>query len=200
MAIKNTGIYAIKSESGMAYIGSSKNITNRKIQHFCALKIGKHHCDQLQKAWKKYKTLRFMILEYCSIDDLIEREQYWMDNHQMKFLGIYNSSLRAGKMLHSSESKAKISKAKTGKTASAETKLKISNARKGRKRSPETVEKIASANRGQKRSLETKRKISESKKGKSFSLGRKYHGKGLLALQESAAKARACKKDKKNGY
>ena len=80
---------------------------------------------------------------------------------------------------HSSETKAKMSVAKKGKTLSPkviadrtgkklspETKAKMSAASIGKKKSPEAIATTAAANTGKKRSPETKAKMSAAKKGK----------------------------------
>ena len=156
--------------SGGVYIGSSRKLKQRKIDHFCKLKNNAHYCGPLQKAWNKYGSLNFQIIEYCDESKLIEREQCWIDNYLEKFNHLYNTALIAGKVTHTPEVRAKMSaKAKLRKWSPAQ-RAKFIKSMTGKKRSPEIVEKIAMANRGQKRSPETRLKISLARLAKKRSI------------------------------
>lgn len=76
------GIYQIKNTvTGKVYIGSSWNIEQRWRSHRHELRYGKHHSPHLQSAWNKYgpDKFSFLILEECSRDDVVNREQFHMD-------------------------------------------------------------------------------------------------------------------------
>lgn len=76
------GIYCIKNKiNGKIYIGSSKNLIKRWKTHQTQLKKNKHHCIYLQRAWNKYGSdaFEFQIIEYTKIQQLFNREQYWID-------------------------------------------------------------------------------------------------------------------------
>lgn len=100
---KQLGIYIILNlENGKFYIGSSMNIYLRLCKHKTELRSGRHVNDYLQKSWNKYGEQAFLFkeIEYCKIDDLISREQYWLNFHQTfkrdigyNILEIANSSL-----------------------------------------------------------------------------------------------------------
>jgi group I intron endonuclease len=62
------------------YVGSTTNFTNRKSRHLNDLNKGKHHSKKLQRSWSKYgaDNFIFVILE-DNVENLIEREQYWID-------------------------------------------------------------------------------------------------------------------------
>lgn len=83
MKNKICGIYKILNiENGKFYIGSSKNIKHRWSQHKSKLKKGKHPNMHLQNAWVKYGSKAFSLIiieENTQINDLIKREQYWLD-------------------------------------------------------------------------------------------------------------------------
>lgn len=158
------GIYAIVSPSGVAYIGSSKDILQRKYQHTYRLKRNCHWCKPLQLSWNKNKFLKFEIIEICHEEKLIEREQFWIDNHLNKYSGIYNNNLLADRIVYTSEVREKMAFAKRGKKQSAETIRKRVEKNTGKKRTSEIVEKIAQANRGKKRTLESRRRMSEAMK------------------------------------
>jgi|SRR5215207_513250 len=73
------GIYAIISPGGSAYVGSSQNIRGRWAEHRYHLKRGTHHSSRLQAAYKKHGSqLRFIVLEECSVDELVAREQFYI--------------------------------------------------------------------------------------------------------------------------
>ena len=56
-----SGIYCIKNvDTGKKYIGQSKNIYKRWIDHRWALNNKMHDNDYLQKAWDKYGETHFV--------------------------------------------------------------------------------------------------------------------------------------------
>lgn len=74
------GIYRITTPAGSTYIGSSRYIERRWVDHVGRLRRGVHHSERLQAAWNKYRDrLEFDILEECAADKLNEREQAWFD-------------------------------------------------------------------------------------------------------------------------
>ena len=77
----NSGIYKITNiKNNKVYIGSSANITNREYKHFWMLKKGVHDNQYLQKSFNKYgrDVFTFEIIENCSYDTLIEKENYYI--------------------------------------------------------------------------------------------------------------------------
>lgn len=77
-----SGIYYIENQiNNKKYIGQSNNIKDRWRRHISELNKNKHHNDYLQKSWNKYGENNFVfeIIEYCSIENLDDREQYWID-------------------------------------------------------------------------------------------------------------------------
>lgn len=82
---KNCGIYIIMNlVNGKFYIGSSCNIKNRWASHRTTLKTNTHLSKYLQRAYNKYgiENFRYEIVEICSIENLLNREQYWIDFHK----------------------------------------------------------------------------------------------------------------------
>lgn len=63
------------------YVGSSININRRKLEHFLRLDKGVDGNEYLQRAWKKYgrENFEFVVLEKCSAENRLEREQHWID-------------------------------------------------------------------------------------------------------------------------
>lgn len=85
---KKSGIYCILNlVNQKKYIGSSKNLQERLINHKCQLLKNKHGNKILQNSWNKYYKDNFVyiILEYCEKEKLIEREQFYIDNLNPEF-------------------------------------------------------------------------------------------------------------------
>ena len=79
---KICGIYCIENKlNHKKYIGQSVNVYSRWSQHRTELKYNRHDNDYLQKAWNKYgeDNFEFKLLETCSIEQLDERENYYID-------------------------------------------------------------------------------------------------------------------------
>lgn len=82
--INQSGIYMCTCLSnGLSYIGQAQFLLKRQQQHISSLKNGRHYNLHLQRAWNKYGEYNFdwKILELCSVDELDEREQYWIDRY-----------------------------------------------------------------------------------------------------------------------
>lgn len=93
---KITGIYSITHlPSGKKYIGSACNIYTRWAAHRHLLRKDKHSSIYLQRAWNKYPSseFEFVIVEVVgSADQLVEREQHWIDTVHP----VYNTCPAAG--------------------------------------------------------------------------------------------------------
>lgn len=77
-----SGIYIITNiVNGKRYIGSSKNIRKRLWKHRSLLRHNKHENKHFQNAWNKYGEDKFVysVLEQCTIDVLLDKEQYYID-------------------------------------------------------------------------------------------------------------------------
>ena len=77
------GIYKITNlKNGKVYIGQSQNMYERWNQHRTALKSGHHPNRDMQKDWNKSsRGFRWDVVEYCSLNELNEREKYWIDKY-----------------------------------------------------------------------------------------------------------------------
>lgn len=74
------GIYEIRNvENNKVYVGSSLDLNRRFTDHKYLLRKNKHHSPILQRAWNKYgeSNFEFSIIEYCSEEEIISREQHW---------------------------------------------------------------------------------------------------------------------------
>lgn len=116
-----SGIYCIINlKNNKRYIGSSKNIRLRLWGHRSELRHNSHDNDHLQKAWNKYKESNFdyFIIETCTEDKLLEREQFYIDTMCPE----YNMNKETNRPPCSIESRKKQSE--TRKRLYAEGKLK----------------------------------------------------------------------------
>lgn len=78
-----TGVYQILNLlTGQRYVGSTtKSFNHRWSTHRVSLREGSHRNQYLQRAWGKYgeSLFEFSVLEYCSKEQCLNLEQYWMD-------------------------------------------------------------------------------------------------------------------------
>jgi len=122
-----SGIYGFFCKTtGKLYIGSSVQLSERFNRHV----KGARSNVLLQNAINKYNIhdFIFIVFEYCEPEDLILREQIYIDSLKPEF----NILQVAGSLLgykHSADSIAKISKARIGKTHTPVTKALMSVAK-----------------------------------------------------------------------
>ena len=77
-----SGIYKIENIiNHKIYVGQSSHIKERWAHHCSDLNSGCHHNCHLQNAWNKYgrDSFKFSVIEECAIDELDNREQYWIE-------------------------------------------------------------------------------------------------------------------------
>jgi len=91
-------IYKIKNLiNGDFYIGSTQNLNKRYYTHLNHIRTNKNTCVKLIRAVNKYgeENFSFEIIEKCNVEDLLNREQHYLDflNPQ------YNISKKAGSNL-----------------------------------------------------------------------------------------------------
>lgn len=172
----DSGIYIILSPSNRVYIGSSCRLKKRKARHFSDLRNNRHDNSALQRAWVKYRgDLKFVVIEYCDVEVLIQREQHWMDFAATLWAGNYNQRTIAGKAGPlDEETKRKLSIAMTGFQHSEESKAKISAGNKGKPKSSEHRAAMSRAKIGTFQSAETKRMRSQQLKAQHAS-GQRDH-------------------------
>lgn len=83
-----TGIYKLNNKvSNNFYIGSSFNIIDRWRGHKCLLRKNKHENQILQNSWNKHgeNAFEFIVLETCTKDIILKREQFYIDTLNPKY-------------------------------------------------------------------------------------------------------------------
>lgn len=112
----DSGIYEIVNlVNGKRYVGSALNFTQRWHSHRHKLRHGKHHSAHLQHSWNKHgeDAFCFRILEHCGRDNLLAREQFYIDQGCD-----FNVAKVAGSPLgvkHSEASRRRMSESRRGK-------------------------------------------------------------------------------------
>jgi hypothetical protein len=107
--------------SSKIYIGSAIDFKERKRIHLRDLNKNNHHSKYLQRRWNKYgeENFCFEIVEKINTkEDLIIREQYWLDFYRPFGRNGYNSCKIANSMLgfkHSNKTKELLSKIQSSK-------------------------------------------------------------------------------------
>lgn len=172
---QSSGIYVISNiKNGKVYIGKTAvGFRKRWLKHKHALNNNYHDNQHLQRAWNRYgeKSFKFLILEYCLVEQLDEREKHYISIYRPKNM-TYNMTDGGDGGLgykHTDESKLKMSKAHKGKKLTPEHIAKSAAANRGRKPSPETIAKISAANKGRIRSPEHRAAVGNAHRGKKLS-------------------------------
>ena len=112
------GIYKIENTTNhKVYIGQSVNIEGRWAKHLTLLQHNKHGNKHLQSAWNKYGSGSFVfsVLEECCVEQLTEREQYYIDLYGgLNSSNNYNNRDASNKGNLSEESKQRVSNSLKG--------------------------------------------------------------------------------------
>ncbi len=159
-----SGIYMWRNlDSGKIYVGSAKNLGIRLKGYYNInqlTRVTNMHINRALLKWG-YSSFSLSILEYCSIDVLIQREQYYFDLLKPEYNICTTAGSTLGK-LHSLEAKEKISNTKKGTNTGEE------NSFFGKTHSEESRLRMVEAKLGKTLAELTKEKIRESRKGKKF--------------------------------
>lgn len=141
-----SGIYKISSPSGNFYIGSSVNIGKRWAAHRSYLRCDKHGNPKLQAAWHKYgeTCLTLEVLEQCSPEGLLAREQHYLDTLKPNYNIAKDAMSPMLGRKHTEDSKRRMSQPGElnpffGRTLTPEHRAVLD--RTGTKHTPETLEK-----------------------------------------------------------
>lgn len=115
--MKTSGIYKIVNKiDGKCYVGSSENIlgtpykNGRFYAHKRLLRLGKHHCIHLQRAYNIYgiNNFDFIIVEQVHPTDLVQVEQKYLDEARKNPSMYYNCSYDSGRITMTPEIVSKI--------------------------------------------------------------------------------------------
>lgn len=173
---RKSGVYRITCiESGRVYIGSAVNIGGRIRGHIHDLNRRRHANRFLQRAWDKYGPDGFTVevVEFCSPESLLDREQSVMDAHdcvQPKGFNIQPFARSSLGVKRSPEHIKLMRDRAQGKPLSPETRKKISEALKiacrGKKVPWSMIEKARIHNTGRPLTEIQRQRMSEARKGK----------------------------------
>ncbi len=216
--MRTSGIYIITNIiNEKKYIGSSKNIEQRKRSHFYKLRHDKHENDYLQKSFNKYgeENFQFDIIYQCKEEMLATKEKEYMKIHNVldKKIG-YNispepknkiASLETRKKLsilaknRTKEHQKKLAESRKGWNPSEEVRKKMSVSHIGYVMPEEQKKKISEAMKGKKKSKETRKKLSVSLKGRIISTEQKEKIRktltGYTHTEETKEKMRKAKRN-----
>jgi len=98
----NIGIYKITNPNGRIYVGQSTNLKNRENQ-YKKIKESKSQI-KLNRSFKKYgiENHKFEIIEYCTLEQLDNKEIYWGEYYNVLKKGL-NCRLGRGRGLVSDD-------------------------------------------------------------------------------------------------
>ena len=177
------------------YVGSTVDSRKRFWAHRKALRLGKHDCLHLQRAWVKYgeDCFKFEIVEQLnSKEELYPAEQKWLDEHHGKEY-CYNSAAHADSPMRdaSPEMRARLAE-KTKAWLERE-----GHPRQGYKCTPEEIAYSAEQRKGKHAgeqhyqygktvSEEVRKKIGDTQKGKPKAEGRKVSAEGMAKIRAAA--------------
>ena len=139
------GVYRwVHNKSGKFYIGSSTNLGQRFSSYF-----GLNWLKSQAKFSIIYKSLlkyghsefRLEVLEYCNIENTIEREQYYFDNLNPEYNILKVAGSRLGYKVTDS-TKAKISSTLFGRTIPKDVRNKMRDAKLGMQHNEATKAKL----------------------------------------------------------
>lgn len=195
MKLKIVGIYSITAPSGAVYIGLSRNIYRRWIEH---KSTAAYKRTKLNKSISKYghKAHQFKIIQELPKDisleylnrmetacyDIFKKAGFEMLNAMPTGINYidYESSIRNNK----------ISKAISGKKQSAEQRAKTSARMKKYRHSPEAKAKISLANSRRIWTVESRLKRSLINTGNTHHLGKRHTLESIAKMRESRVKMR----------
>jgi len=155
------GIYKITSPTGRVYIGQSLNLESRTYQYSnLNTSLGQ---PRLNRSFNKHGFDNHIIeiIEECNVNALNERERYYQDKYNATGLMGLNCILtktESKKMVHSEESKRKMSIARKGK------RMGIESSFYGRKHTQESIRKANESKA--KKQAEISKKLSEYSKNR----------------------------------
>lgn len=183
------GIYIIKNKlNGNSYIGKSNNIKRRFTEH---RSINHETNKSLKLAYKKYglDNFSFEILEECKLEELNDKERYYIDKLKPKYNRTDGGDGAPG---HSLSEQTKALLREKGKEVWENLSLEQKNnviannltgPKKGHEVSKETREKLRNANLGKKQTPETIQKRKETIKNSGYIRTNENHKKAVRCVE-----------------
>lgn len=202
------GIYKITNKiNGKCYIGQSNNIGRRFIEH----KTINHETNKsLKCAYKKYglDNFEFEILEECNLEDLDEREIFYIEKIKPEYNRTKGGTGAKGHILSNKTKEILRQKGKEyWNNLDEKTKERIINQnlkrpKLGHKVSQETREKLRQWNLGKKQSKETIEKRKQTmleKKKNGYVQTNKSHNKKVICIEKNEIYNSVKEAGEKNG-
>jgi group I intron endonuclease len=142
-----SGIYRVDFPCGCLYIGSALSLVKRRNNHISDLRNFKHTNRIMQRHFDKYgeSNFRFTVIEKVHPEQLIIREQYYIDTlvPNINVLGVAHSSLGYKHSLETIEKMSRLAKERVSDSVWLD-KVSRSWFRKGRKLSAREREVLKS--------------------------------------------------------
>lgn len=135
---RKSGIYCWTNLiNGKIYVGSSSNLGERFYRYYkidFLMGVLKRSRSKIYSSILKngYSNFKLDILEYCNKEDLLKREQYYIDQLKPGY-NILNSAGSSLGLKHTEETRKKMSKSALGRTFTKETLAKISKSLIGKR-------------------------------------------------------------------
>ena len=183
-----TGIYKVTNNiNGLFYIGAAKDIQKRWSMHRAPSKIKNGKC-KIDAAYREFgiENFTFEVVEECPIENLYEREKYWISTLNPQYnqcsggKGVSGRVYTEEQLRKASELSKKAWLRKTKEEQEYIITHNLTGPKEGHVVSQETREKLRNANIGKKQSEETRSK--RSIKMKSSMLGNTNGNKPVVAL------------------
>ena len=118
------GIYLITcTANNDRYVGSAKNLLSRRREHWCNLRLKRHHNTHMQNVWNKYGSDTFVFEVIEKVVDralLIEREQYWIDTLRPELNKAKKAESGFLGLVHTEATRARLSEIQRQRMQSAE--------------------------------------------------------------------------------
>lgn len=170
---RNPGIYRLQFSTGHYYIGSSIDYVKRCRQHQNNMRRGAHDSPRVQNVYNKHNSLPiYGLVVACSVDELEQTEQRFLDEHVSMplCLNISRCAEAATRGLkfkpHTEEFKRYMSEKMRNRVFTEEHRRRISESKKGQPmdatRTPEAIAKRSASLRGKKVSDKTRAAISKT--------------------------------------
>jgi group I intron endonuclease len=159
METKMAIIYEIvNTTNNRSYVGQTRRTLNERLNYH---KNENRKSTPLYNAIRKYgwENFSFHIVEECEIDDINDREIYWIAEKKTLYPNGYNLTTGGNQCSHNQYTKDKISRQRTGMKFSDTHRENIRRSRLGTTIPEEQRKKMSESHKGFKHTEETKEKL-----------------------------------------